>query len=206
MNPIDQVNINLANPALQAELIKQAESSGLLKDKKKKEESSHLIECYSGEVEGRLDAIRQTHIKILKQQESEGIEQGSQTPTSKAAAEDEQANVEAIEGEPAAREVDEMRNTMVLQQANLNQAEQPGYLETTDVLRLVRHYSRATSGSYTTNEGYKVYVFDDPGTNKKFFTFMIPLGDGNFEELSVFITPDNPEKANIFRRRYAGEG
>lgn len=69
-----------------------------------------------------------------------------------------------------------------------------------DVSYLMRLYMGAETGIYKTKDGVKVTVFKDPKSKLTYLTFLIPLNETESEEVSVFLDPEKPDKANVFDR------
>jgi len=97
------------------------------------------------------------------------------------------------------RDIDD--DTMVSKPRNLDDTFGIGIPDATDVINIVKEFISANTGSYVTRQGYHLYVYRDPKSEKGYFTISIPLGDGTVEQVSVFVSADNPNKAQIFKRK-----
>ncbi|MCD4783304.1 MAG: hypothetical protein K8T10_05655 [Candidatus Eremiobacteraeota bacterium] len=89
-------------------------------------------------------------------------------------------------------------------------AAKPGKLDETfgisipdsiDVINIAKEYLNVQSGSYITSQGHRLYIYRDPKTNKGYFTVSVPLGDGTIEQISVLVNSDDPNSAQVFKRK-----
>lgn len=160
-----------------------------------------------GKVGEKPDIIRQTHIRMFH----DNLSKGEMERKPEALHKREKKEQRTTKGKEKPNEIvepDEDKFERIGDQAMIpvrktvrKPSSAGGAPQGHDVQYLMRLYMGAETGIYKTKDGVKVTVFKDPKSKLTYLTFLIPLNGSESDEVSVFLNPENPERANMFKRR-----
>lgn len=215
---MDQIHGAEMNPIIQVEAARQA---GVFsrKDKMKRveEAGSAWDDAMGPEVGEKLDIIRQTHVGILRRENS-GVSSGNVEGKGVESKHTREKKVKKVTGKPGEKagkkerldnskkdiieraQESELRNIDNLKKAALSR-KKGNDSGKTDPINVVKEFLAAKSGNYRTRQGYDLYVFRDPQSGRSYFTLSIPLPTGDIEQISVLAAPENPGKPQVFLKK-----
>ena len=208
MDEIGKIKGSELNPVIWSEAIRQSGGLDKMKKGEKEEKPSHFnMLDERGEMGEKPDIIRQTHIKIfhdnMAKSEIDGHIEAKENVDQNVRVKEVQE--EYIEKAEMNEDLDEEggkigKEAVAITQRDIQDLAGLGSIGIEDLRFIIENYLDTPSGSYVTPQGYKMSVFRDDKTGNSYFSFIIPLDDGNMEQLSIFVNPKTPDKAQIFSR------
>lgn len=186
-------------------------AGGMEKIKKsieKKKPTAAGIKDEHGRVAEKPDIIRQTHIRLFRENMSKG-EMNKQPDNLLQRERKEEKEQKTVVGKEIHNEIPETDDdkferigdqAVVLARKPIRRSSGGGPPQDNNVQYLMRLYMGAETGVYKTKNDVKVTVFKDLKSKQTYLTFLIPLNETESEEVSIFLNPEEPERANIFNR------